>query len=271
MPRVEAVRFDYEAKQWGGTEVQPRPWYLQGLKLRYCLEDLATVRGSCLDVGCGAGNMAKALKRERPYLHVYGVDVSRAAIETARRDREGVRFDLFEGDRLPYRDAQFEAVTMFDVLEHVEQPDRLLAEIGRVLKPGGLFHIAVPLEGQPGTIYHYLSARGWDAKRRHVGHIQAFDQDGFRRMAGMAGLPVRRVRWSFHPLFALIDVAYYRWLDFRGPVGHSVEDLLAQRPGPAATLLKGFKALVASLGWAESRLLRRFPGACGHFTCIRSQ
>jgi SAM-dependent methyltransferase len=266
---VDAVAFDYESKQWGKADVYPRPWYLQGLKLRYCLEDLSRTHGLCIDVGCGGGNMARAIKRERPDLRVSGVDVSRGAIEQARRDPRGVQFMGTTGDSLPFPATTADAIVMFDVLEHVEDPSAMLAEVARVLKPGGLFHIVLPLEGQPWTIYNLLRRRGWDAKRRHSGHIQAFDARAFRTMAGEVGLPVHGVRWSFHPLFALVDVLYYRWLDLRGPVSGSVEDTLARRKGLTARALTVLKGAVASAGWYESRLLQWVPGACGHFTCIR--
>ncbi len=263
---MEAVAFNYEAKQWGGAPVFPRPWYVQGLKLRYCLDDLARVHGSCLDVGCGAGNMAKAIKRGRPDLEVHGIDLSRSAIDTARRDPQGVRFQVAPADRLPFPDSSIDAVTMFDVLEHVADPDQVLREVRRVLKPSGLFHLVLPLESQPRTIYAALTRHGWQAKRRHCGHIQLFDERRYRAMAEAAGLPVRRVRWSFHPLFALIDVAYFCYRDLRAPVEHSVEDHLARRRDPLAPILHLAKNLISSIGWYESRLLKDFPGACGHFT-----
>jgi len=265
---AQRAAFDYESKRWGGARVEARPRSLPGLKLRYCLDDLRSVRGTCVDVGCGAGAMAKAIKRERPDLSVNGVDVSRSAIATARVDSEGVEFRISTASHLPFDDASVDAATMFDVLEHLEQPETVLEEIARILKPGGLFHLALPLEGQRGTIYPMLSRLGWDGKRRHSGHIQAFDEDGFRRRASAVGLPVQHVRWSFHPIFALIDVLYYCWLDVRGPVGYSLEDIVADHPD--RPLLRPLKGFVASIGWYESRLLRRFRGACGHFTCVRA-
>ncbi|HEY6114820.1 MAG TPA: methyltransferase, partial [Candidatus Dormibacteraeota bacterium] len=79
-PLVPASSFDYEAKRWGAAPLRPRPWFMNGLKLRYLLEDLAPVHGRVLDVGCGAGQVAKAVKRERQDLEVMGCDVSRAAL-----------------------------------------------------------------------------------------------------------------------------------------------------------------------------------------------
>ncbi|HEV2953147.1 MAG TPA: class I SAM-dependent methyltransferase [Candidatus Dormibacteraeota bacterium] len=269
--QVGGVGFDYEAKRWGRTAVQPRPWYLQGLKLRYCLDDLRGIEGTIADVGCGAGNMAKAVKRLRPDLQVHGVDVSSAAVQAAQQDPQGVEFHLASADGLPFPDSSLNAVTMFDVLEHLARPEKVLAEVSRVLVPGGVFHLALPLEGQPWTIYPFLARLGWDAKRRHCGHIQAFSEASFRNLADTAGVPVTKVRWSFHPLFQLIDVAYFAQLDLlRRRAQTSVEEYASSRPGPLAGVMGlGAKAM-ASLGWAESRLFRHFRGSCGHFTCSRS-
>jgi 16S rRNA G1207 methylase RsmC len=54
---------------------------MNGLKLRYLLSDLRAVRGKVLDVGCGAGSVAKAVKRERPDLELFGCDPSDPSVK----------------------------------------------------------------------------------------------------------------------------------------------------------------------------------------------
>src|SRR5438270_5541886 len=152
VPPVRETTFDYESKQWGSAPVSARPWHLQGLRLRYCLEDLASVRGACLDAGCGGGNMVRAIQHARPDLSLTGVDGSVRAIRAASREHSEIRFEVGDVEALPFSPASFDAVVMFDVLEHVERPGLALGEIVRVLKPGGLFHLALPLEVQPGTL-----------------------------------------------------------------------------------------------------------------------
>src|SRR2546428_12024031 len=100
-PLAPASSFDYEAKRWGAGPLRPKPWFMNGLKLRYLLEDLGPVRGRVLDVGCGAGSVAKAVKRERADLDVFGCDASRSAIAAARSSRDGVAFRLATAGRLP--------------------------------------------------------------------------------------------------------------------------------------------------------------------------
>ena len=271
LPLAPADSFSYEAKRWGSATVEPRPGYIQGLKLRYALEDLTQVRsGLLVDVGCGGGNMAKAIKRERPELSVEGVDISKSAIEWARREPEGAEFRLAEPERLPHDDQVASAVTMFDVLEHLDDPSRALREIARVLKPGGLFYLAVPLEDQPWTIYRLVQAgRWWQSKLRHGGHVQAFSDRDIRDLLDETGFELVRVRWSYHHFFALFDVLYFTYLDFRGPVSSSVEDFVVGVHGWRSLPLRWVWALITAAGWYESRAFRWMKGGCGHFTCIR--
>jgi SAM-dependent methyltransferase len=252
------------------TVLRPRPWYMNGLKLRYLLEDLAAAKGRVLDVGCGGGQVAKAVKRERPDLEVLACDVSRAAIATAGASPEGVDFRLAAAERLPFRDEELDFVWIFDVLEHVANPEQVLREVARVLKPEGGFHIVLPLEGQPRTLYHLVGAgKRWTSKARHGGHIQVFSADRFRTLAASCGVPVTRTRWSYHATLQVLDLLYFSWLDIRGPVSGSVEDISAVREGFVGAAMRGVSKVVATAAWGEARLLRGLPGGCGHFTCRR--
>jgi 2-polyprenyl-3-methyl-5-hydroxy-6-metoxy-1,4-benzoquinol methylase len=262
--------FDYEAKQWGAAAVRPRPWYMNGLKLRYLLDDLSPVTGRVLDVGCGGGSVAKAVKRARPDLEVFGCDLSESALKIAKSHAEGVDFRLATAERLPFGDGELDFVWIFDVLEHVADPAQVLREVTRVLKPGGGFHIVLPLEGQPRTLYSLVGCgTRWTAKVRHAGHIQIFSADRFTRMAEACGLRVVRTRWSYHLLLQALDLAYFSWLDRRRPVTGSVEDMSAARGGVVGRLMRAASRSVASAAWTEARVLRALPGGCGHFTCER--
>ena len=244
---------------------------MNGLKLRYLLEDLKPHQGRVLDVGCGAGSVAKAVKRERPDLDVAGCDVSRSTIAIAEASAEGVDFRLAQAEKLPFADGRFDFVWIFDVLEHVEKPEQVLREVARVLRPGGGFHIVLPLEAQSWTLYHFIGCgTRWTAKVRHGGHVQVFSEKSFSGLATSCGLPVKGTRWSYHFLLQVLDILYFSWLDWRGPVSGSVEDMASARPGAIGALMRAAAKSVATLAWGEARLLQDLPGGCGHFTCARA-
>ncbi len=89
-----------------------------------------------LDVGTGAGAFAIALA---PFVReVVGVDVDRAALEEGRK-RAPANVELVEADAtaLPYEGGAFDLVCTAGTMHHVPRPELVLAELNRVLRPGG--------------------------------------------------------------------------------------------------------------------------------------
>lgn len=96
---------------------------------------------SVLDLGCAGGFMAEALALKGA--QVTGIDPAKEAIEAAKTHANNtnmdITYDVGVGEHLPYPDDTFDIVVCVDVLEHVNDLCQVLAEIARVLKPGGLF------------------------------------------------------------------------------------------------------------------------------------
>lgn len=97
-----------------------------------------------LDLGCAFGFGTRRLADGR---WVVGIDVSEASIRRATSGPGAARFLIAAGDRLPFMDASFDAVTCLDVLEHVADERTVLAEAHRVLRPGGTLVVSVPHRG----------------------------------------------------------------------------------------------------------------------------
>ncbi len=264
-------KFNYEAKVWGATPVRLSPFYIQGLKLQYALDDLRLVKGKVLDIGCGGGNMAKAIKYYRPDLAVYGVDISEKAISIAQQNAQKVIFNVAPVEHLSFPDKTFDAVLLFDVLEHVLKPEAVLHEIHRVLKEGGVLHIFSPLDKQPLTLHWWLYLFGWKSKDKYTGHIQWFSDYRFRKLLLSHHFLISKRRFSFHPLFSLFDVFYYSFQDIVGAKQPtSLEGRLKANATIYNSIFHYFYKLIVALGYYESVLLKNFPLATGgHYTATK--
>jgi len=121
-----------------------------------------------LDIGCNIGTMTLEIAKQTSSL-VVGIDVDERLVEHAR-DRaaraglSNVEFRFGSATELPFPDESFEQILLADVLEHVEDDHRVIAECFRVLKPGGRFILNLPRPN-----YARLFNADWI---RHIGHVR---------------------------------------------------------------------------------------------------
>lgn len=142
--------------------------------------------GNVLDVGCGAGGQS--------YMQTctpFGIEISQvqhAAADAFMRSRGGyaVHAPAIEGIR-QFDDAMFDAVVMYSYLEHEERPMAVLAEVARVLKPGGVAYVRVP---NFGSVNRMVTGARW-CGFRYPDHVNYFTVPSLRAMAGAAGLGFR--------------------------------------------------------------------------------
>jgi 2-polyprenyl-6-hydroxyphenyl methylase/3-demethylubiquinone-9 3-methyltransferase len=96
---------------------------------------------SALDVGCGGGILAEEFAGMG--FHVTGIDPSEKTLATAKKHAQlmGLQIDYQPGtgESIPFPDNNFDLVYCCDVLEHVRDLPKVIAEIYRVIKPGGIF------------------------------------------------------------------------------------------------------------------------------------
>jgi ubiquinone/menaquinone biosynthesis C-methylase UbiE len=138
-----------------------------------------------LDIGCGEGRHVIHACLEHNILGI-GVDMSARDLATARARflpfanyNAGSQFSLQRGDatRLPFADHSIDKIICSEVLEHIEDYQAVLAEIKRVLKPGGLLAISVP-RAWPEKICWRLSAAYHQVEG---GHIRIFNDKHLKR------------------------------------------------------------------------------------------
>jgi SAM-dependent methyltransferase len=106
---------------------------------RFARGELGVTRAGArvMDLGAGEGGSVDQFRAAAPDCRWVGVDIADSA-ESRARTRQDAEFVLYDGVHLPFDDASFELVYCKQVLEHVAHPAPLLADVARVLVPGGV-------------------------------------------------------------------------------------------------------------------------------------
>jgi SAM-dependent methyltransferase len=147
----------------------------------------AIASGSVLDLGCGAGDSVAQFRDVNPQVRWVGVDVERSP-EVESRRRTDAEFVTFDGVHLPFGDGSFDAVYCKQVLEHVREPAPLLAEVARVLRPGGAF------AGSTSQLEPFHSYSTWN-----------YTPFGLKLLLERAGLALEEVRPGIDSLAVIVN------------------------------------------------------------------
>ena len=121
-----------------------------------------------LDIACGTGYGSQMLKNEGHAAIVYGMDIDYGAINYANRTYSAPRLNFLEGSitDIPFRDKLFDVVVSFETIEHVENETAQLAEILRILKPGGMYIVSTPND--------------WGADDKSPHHVRSYTMESLR-------------------------------------------------------------------------------------------
>lgn len=146
---------------------------------RHASELIQKFSETLLDYGCNDGTFL--VNNKDKFNKAIGIDISEKMLEIARKNTEGINVKLIEANsdkgRLPIEDETIDTITCLDVIEHVFDPEHLIEEFARILKPKGVLILTTP---NIAWLPHRISllfgrrprtswAKGWDG-----GHIAYF-------------------------------------------------------------------------------------------------
>ena len=151
-----------------------------------------------LDVGCGEGVVIRDILQQNSELCITGLDISRDNLNVAEELNPTARFVLGDVYELPFENDSFDLVICTEVLEHLKDPERAVAELKRVSKKYCI--ISVPHEPffRMGNILKLSYLRDWG---NTPGHVQNWSRGSFenllKKQFGHVSISSSLIVWTF--------------------------------------------------------------------------
>jgi len=143
-----------------------------------------------VDIGCGAGELIYELKDRFDYL--IGLDISgellniaKHRLSTERNTNSKMSFFLASADRLPFKAQSFEIAVYSEILEHIDNTDKVLDEASHILKQGGILLISIPVY----WVEEIITSLNKDFIK-YSGHVKRFRLNEIMRLLSEHGFEV---------------------------------------------------------------------------------
>lgn len=166
--------------------------------------------GRALDLGCGTGNYTLELRRRG--FDVIGLDASEGMLAVARS--KGLNCIKGDAYSLPFPDGSFDLVLSVTMFEFIHEPERVVAEINRVLKPGGEVLIGTMNGRSAWFLFKRLKSLFVETAYRYARFYTPRELEDLLRNAGFrdvqsAGVIFFPSFWPFHALTEALDKKLY--------------------------------------------------------------
>jgi len=154
--------------------------------------------GSFLEVGCGTGYVLSGVSAAFPHARVAGSEIFSAGLSFAASRLPGAAFMQMDARRIPFSD-EFDAIGMFDVLEHIVEDETVLREAQTALRPGGHLLLTVPQ-------HQWL----WSSTDEYACHVRRYSADDLHAKVRAAGFAIVRSTSFVSVLLPLMMVSRLR-------------------------------------------------------------
>ena len=133
-----------------------------------------------MEIGCGTGFVLAGIRSANPEMELCGSEVFSAGLAFAAKRVPDARLYQMDARSIPFT-AEFDVIGALDVLEHIDDDERVISEVARALRPGGGFLITVP---QHPSL--------WSVQDDAAGHVRRYTARTLRRRIEAAGFEVVR-------------------------------------------------------------------------------
>lgn len=140
-----------------------------------------------LDIGCGSSFFLEQIKKINTEwamnLEGHGIDIDRDAVSYCKKKRLAV--SLGDGTKTKFKANSFDVVRAKEVLEHLQEPEKLILEAKRILKKDGLLILHIPT--QYSTMYPFVNF--WD----DYSHVRPFTKTAIKRLLLVCGFRIIKI------------------------------------------------------------------------------
>jgi len=189
------------------------------------LKKYVPVRSRILDAGCATGDFVNHISHT---YHAEGYDVSADAIEIGRERFPGVGRHLYTLETFEGRAVKYDAICMWDVIEHLPEPDKTAEWLKDKLRPQGYLLISTPNIGAP---FAKITKGKWPFMTPPE-HISFFTRRAFVELADRLDMDI--VEWKSRGKFANVGFILYKFnrvsnIKIPAPVIHFFEGPILRR------------------------------------------
>ena len=205
--KEELSKFDDLAARWWDKDSEFKPLHdINPLRLNYIDEKAGLDTKRVVDIGCGGGILSESMALRGA--KVKGIDLATAGLSVARlhaqQSAANVEYEEISAEALAEREpASYDIVTCLEMLEHVPQPDKIIAACAKLVKPGGDLFFSTINRNPKSYLFAIVGAEYVlnllpKGTHEYAKFIKPAELDGWIRTAGLDNQDL--IGMSYNPL-----------------------------------------------------------------------